>query len=184
MSNNIDPDHAVEKTVTSNTVYSGRVVTLRIDTVQGPNGRATREIIDHADAVCVVPIELPNTVYLVSQYRKAIETTLIEAPAGCMEAGECPLTAAQRELKEETGFDANIWVPLGKVVMAPGFCNEMIHLFMAQGLVHGNTSFDSDECMTMTAYSIQDVTNMVARGEIYDAKTIIALGRVMERLRE
>ena len=94
----------IEKTLSSKTIYNGRILDLRVDTVEGPKGITTREIVDHAAAVTIIPFKAPDQVVLIHQYRKAVEQILIEAPAGCMEPNEDAHTAAIRELKEETGF--------------------------------------------------------------------------------
>ena len=171
-----------EKTVSSTTIYSGKILNLRVDTVEGTNGLTTREIVEHVDAVCILPFESPGTVHLIQQYRKAIEATLIEAPAGCMAPNETPLNAAKRELKEETGFEADQWVSMGSAIMAPGFCTETIHFFMATGLTHGPTNFDTDEWVTLATYPMARAMAGVNDGHIIDAKTIIALGKLNEYL--
>ena len=165
----------IEKTIKSEQIYSGRVLDLRVDTVEGPSGITTREIIDHGEAVTILPYEAPNTVYLIHQFRKAVEEILIEAPAGCMETGEDPLVGAKRELKEETGFEARELIKVGEMYMAPGFCNEFMHYYIAKGLTPGATSFDEDETMELKSYAIGDVFDMIKQKKIIDAKTIMGM---------
>lgn len=165
----------IEKTIKSEQMYSGRVLDLRIDTVEGPSGITTREIIDHSDAVTILPYEPPNTVYLIHQFRKAVEAILIEAPAGCMAPKEDPLDAAIRELKEETGFSAQTLTKVGEMYMAPGFCNEYMHYYIAEELMAGETSFDDDEHMELKQYALEDVMDMIQNRQIIDAKTIMGI---------
>ncbi len=165
----------IEKTIKSEQIYSGRVLDLRVDTVEGPSGITTREIVDHSEAVTILPYEAPNTVYLIHQFRKAVEVILIEAPAGCLETGEDALVGAKRELKEETGFEARKLIKVGEMYMAPGFCNEFMHYYIAQELTPGDTAFDDDETMTLKPYAIGDVFDMIRQKKIIDAKTIMGM---------
>ena len=165
----------IEETIKSEHIYSGRVLNLRVDTVKGPNGITTREIVDHSQAVTIIPFKEPDTVYLIHQFRKAVDRILIEAPAGCMELNEVPLKAAKRELQEETGFKAEHFHKLGEMYMAPGFCNEYMHYFVASGLTAGDTSFDADETMELKSYSIDQIMALIKNKEIIDAKTVMGI---------
>ena len=165
----------IEKTITSETIYKGNVVSLRVDTVEGPKGITTREIIDHVPAVTIIPYKAPNHVVLIHQYRKAVDQILIEAPAGCMEPREDPLHAAIRELKEETGFSAQTLTKVGEMYMAPGFCNEYMHYYIAEELMAGETSFDDDEHMELKQYALEDLMDMIQNRQIIDAKTIMGI---------
>lgn len=165
----------IEKTLSSETIYKGKVVNLRVDTVEGPQGISTREIVDHVPAVTIIPYKSPNHVVLIHQYRKAVDQILIEAPAGCMAPKEDPLDAAIRELKEETGFSANKLTKVGEMFMAPGFCNEYMHYYLAEDLMAGEPSFDDDELMELKEYDLEDVTCMIQNRQIKDAKTIMGI---------
>lgn len=165
----------IEKTLSSKTIYNGRILDLRVDTVEGPKGIATREIVDHAAAVTIIPFKAPDQVVLIHQYRKAVEQILIEAPAGCMEPNEDAHTAAIRELKEETGFSANTLTKVGEMFMAPGFCNEYMHYYIAEELTGGETCFDEDEIMEVKVYSLDTVSSMIKNQKIIDAKTIMGI---------
>jgi ADP-ribose pyrophosphatase len=165
----------IEKTQSSHTIYTGRVLNLRVDTVAGPQGVTTREIVEHAPAVTILPYDSAATIYLIHQFRKAVDEVLIEAPAGCIDPGESPIDAAHRELKEETGFVAEKCTLMGEMYMAPGFCNEYMHIFLATDLTAGPTAFDDDETMTMAPYSLTEVRAMITNGRIKDAKTVIAI---------
>lgn len=174
----------IENTIRSETIFKGRVLTLRVDTVEGPNGITTREIVDHAPAVTIIPFKDPHHVYLVHQYRKAVAQPLIEAPAGCMESDEVPRTAAIRELKEETGFSAQKLTKVGEMFMAPGFCNEYMHFYIAEGLIKGEPSFDSDEVMALHRYPLDQVREMIRNKKIIDAKTIMGVYFLHEYLQQ
>ena len=141
----------IEKTIKSTIIFEGRAVNLRVDTVEGPRGVTTREIIDHLPAVTILPFKEPSTLYLIHQFRKAVDQVLIEVPAGCIEHNEDPKQAAHRELQEETGFRASSMNKLGEMYMAPGFCNEYMHIYVAEGLSEGDSSFDEDEWMELKA---------------------------------
>ena len=173
-----------EETIKSKLVYEGRILNLRVDTVSGPNGISEREIIDHAQAVTILPFEAPNTIYLIHQFRKPTEQILIESPAGCIEDSEDVESAALRELTEETGFIAKKMTKVGEMYMAPGFCNEYMHFFIAQGLTSGATNFDSDEYIELKKYSLIDVKQMIKDGKIIDAKTILGVYFIEEFIRE
>tara|TARA_A100001015_G_scaffold225334_1_gene254302 strand:- start:3990 stop:4514 length:525 start_codon:yes stop_codon:yes gene_type:complete len=171
-----------EKTIKSEHIYSGRIIDVRVDTVEGPNGQTTREIVDHAHAVTIIPFQAPDIVYLVHQFRKPVEQVLIEAPAGCIEKDEDPNIAAIRELKEETGFHNGQLKKVGEMYMAPGFTNEYMHYYIATNFMEGNTNFDSDETMELRPYKLSDAFDMIKKREIIDAKTIMGLYFLNESL--
>ena len=164
-----------EKTIQSKQIFTGNIVSLRVDTVEGPNGITTREIIDHVPAVSILPFKAPDTIFLIKQFRKATEQILIEVPAGCINNNEPPLEAAKRELQEETGFIANTITPICEAYMAPGFCNEYIHFFIATNLAKAKTKFDQDEYIELSQYNLQDALTLIEKKEIVDAKTILSL---------
>lgn len=173
----------IEKTISSESIYKGRVLDLRVDTVMGPNGPTTREIIDHAPAVTILPYASENEIYLIHQFRKAVDEVLIEAPAGCIEPNEDTLVAAKRELQEETGFIANSVTKVGEMYMAPGFCNEYMTIFLATDLTKGATNFDVDETMVLKSYSMKEIDGMIKEHKIKDAKTILAVEYLKHHLK-
>ena len=165
-----------EQQISSRPVFDGRVVSLRVDEVRLPGGgSAVREVIDHGPAVVLVPIDESGQVLLVRQYRYAVGETLLEAPAGIVEEGEEPDETAQRELQEEVGRIAGDLWKLGEFWATPGFCNELMHAYVARDLSHSALDADDDEDITVVAVPMAEALDMIAAGEIRDAKTIAAL---------
>ena len=165
-----------EEKLSSRSVFEGRVVSVRVDEVRLPGGgSAIREVVDHRPAVVIVPLDECGRVIMVRQYRYAVGETLLEAPAGIVEEGEEPCETAQRELQEEVGRIAGDLRKLGEFWATPGFCNEMMHAYVARDLRHSVLDADDDENITVVAVPINDALDMIAAGEIRDAKTIAAL---------
>jgi 8-oxo-dGTP pyrophosphatase MutT (NUDIX family) len=164
----------IPKVVTSRPVYAGRAIKIRVDEISLPQGgTATREVVEHAGAVVVVPVDRQERVYLVRQYRHAISRHLLELPAGCLEAGEEPLAGAKRELREEVGLEAREWKALGSFYSSPGFADEVLHAFLARDLVQTVREPDYDEDLTVERRELQDLLDHV--DDIADAKTLAAL---------
>ncbi|SCH11210.1 MULTISPECIES: NUDIX hydrolase [unclassified Romboutsia] len=165
-----------EKTISSDRVYTGKTISLRVDTVEVPNrGYQKREIVEHNGAVGIVAITNDKKVILVKQFRKAIEKELWEIPAGKIEIGENPKECAIRELKEETGYSAENIRLIHKFYTSAGFSNQKIYIFLAENLIPGDTNFDEDEVIEVKEFDINDVYNMIERNEIEDAKTSIGV---------
>lgn len=165
----------------SSRVYSGRVISLDVDRVRFPDGTVGElEIIRHPGASAIVPFlsdpagDDPQ-VLLLKQYRYAAGGTLYEIPAGRLEPNESPETCARRELLEETGCTAESLVRLTSMFTTPGFTDERIHLFLATGLVRGESHREADEFIEIEAVSLAAALAMVKRGEIQDAKTALGL---------
>ncbi len=166
----------VDELISSEVVYTGRVVTLRVDTVMLPDGRiTTREVIAHRGAVSIVPLLDDGHVVLIRQYRRAADAVLLEVPAGTLEEGEHPEDCAYRELTEETGYRARTITRLFQQFLAPGYSAEILHVYLAEGLVPGKQSFDDDESIEVHPVMLSEVPGMISRGEIADAKSIAAL---------
>ena len=165
-----------EPTLESRHIYQGRILNLRVDTVGLPKGGQTqREIVEHSHSVVIVPIDSEGMVILVRQFRKATEEFLVEAPAGGVDEGESPERCAQRELKEETGFTAGQIKHLGSFWIAPGFCTEYMHAYVATELEPGNTDQEEDENIEVIKVPLAEIPAWIRSGEIRDAKSIAAL---------
>lgn len=165
-----------EKTMKSEKIYEGKIVNLRIDTVELPDKKySKREIIEHPGSVGIIPIKEDGTVILVEQFRKPIEKSLLEIPAGKIEINEEPKETALRELVEETGYIANKMEYISEFYTSPGFSNEKIYLFLATELEFDKENPGEDEYIDIKKVKIEDLINMINRGEIIDSKTIIGI---------
>ncbi|WP_423055318.1 NUDIX hydrolase [Zhaonella formicivorans] len=165
-----------EQTIHSKTVFRGKVVSLRLEEVQLPDGRTTtREIVEHPGAVAVIPLLNSGEIAMVKQYRKPVGKVLYELPAGKLERGEEPLNCARRELLEETGLTASQITKLLEFYTTPGFSDEVMHLYLATGLEQGEQRLDSDEFLQLERFPLATLLKMVREGQIQDAKTIIGL---------
>lgn len=171
-----------EPTLSSQRVYQGRVVGLRVDTVRLPHGgTGQREIVEHGEAVVLVPIDPQGRVLLVRQYRKAIERTLLELPAGGLDPGETPEEAALREMQEETGYLPGTLQALGGFFVAPGYCQEYLHLFLATDLRPSRLDADEDENIEVVPTDWADIPALLDSGAVCDAKSVAGLLRVLQR---
>ncbi len=165
-----------EKTMEKKNIYSGKIISLDVETVLLPNNeKAEREIVRHPGAVAILPINNNKEIYFVKQFRKAVEMELLEVPAGKLESGESPSLCAIRELQEEIGFKAKKLTLLGKFYSSPGFSNEIIYVYKAEDLTESKLSTDDDEFINVVKFSIEDAIEMLNKGLIIDAKTAIAL---------
>lgn len=167
-----------EKTTHTTPIFDGKVVKLQVDEVTLPNGKAgKREIIKHPGAVAVIAITNEGKLVLVEQYRKALERSIIEIPAGKREPGEEPIVTARRELEEETGYGAHELTYLQAFATSPGFADEIIHLFVAKDLypIEAKADLDEDEFVELLEVSLKEAQEMVADERIYDAKTAFAV---------
>lgn len=165
-----------EQRIDTKDIYEGRIIKVRVDTVKLTNDRETsREVVEHAAAVVLVPIDDEDNVILVRQYRYAAGRTLLEAPAGIVEPSESPGDCAQRELQEEIGRRANSMRPLGGFWTSPGFCTEYMYAFLAKGLVPSKLDADDDESINVEKFPLSAIPRLIRVGEIEDAKTIAAL---------
>ena len=165
-----------EPTIESNVHFEGRILTLRVDQVRLPNGRlTTREIAEHSDSVCVVPVDQDGNILMVRQYRKPLEDQLLEVPAGGIEPGENPEESAVRELQEEIGFTARNITRLSGFWLAPGWCTEYMYAYLARGLEPSRLPADDDENITVIPVAPNDVVPLIESGVIQDAKSIASL---------
>lgn len=165
-------------------IYKGRIVDLRLEQVELPNGlKVELEVVHHPGAAAVVAVDAQGEVTLLRQFRHAVGGFIWEIPAGTLAAGEAPDACARRELREETGLTAAAWTALGSIVTTPGFCDERIHLFLARELSNGHPTLDHDEVLTVTRMPLQRALEMVRTGELEDAKSIAGLHRAAVALR-
>ncbi|MBB6216649.1 ADP-ribose pyrophosphatase [Anaerosolibacter carboniphilus] len=172
-----------ENTINSKRIYEGRIISLRVDTVELPDKKySTREIIEHPGAAVVVPITDEGKIIMVKQFRKPVEDFLIEVPAGKLDKGEEPLLCAHRELKEETGYSSGNMQHLFTFFSSPGFANETMHLFIARDLTVGEAIPDEDEYIEIESYELNQLIHMIFNGQIKDAKSIIAIFAVKQFL--
>jgi ADP-ribose pyrophosphatase len=165
-------------------IYKGRIVDLRLEQVELPNGQEVElAVVHHPGAAAVVALDGQGEVTLLRQYRHAVGGFIWEIPAGTLAAGEAPDACARRELREETGLSAAAWTALGSIVTTPGFCDERIHLFLARELSDGHQTLDHDEVLTVARMPLRRALEMVRSGELEDAKSIAGLHRAAVALR-
>lgn len=178
MSENIDTDNDSykETTVKSETIYEGRILTLKLDTVELPNMKyAKREIALHPRGVGIIALTDVGTMYMVKQYRVAIEKTIVEIPAGLVDPGETPQEAAARELQEEIKFKPSKLTYLLDAYSSPGCSNEMLSIFVAEGLESSSLELDDTEFLDVLEVPIEELYRDIMNFKINDAKTVIAI---------
>ncbi len=164
-----------EKTLTSEKLFEGKIIDLRIETVEMPDGKtAYRELVDHPGEVGILALTKDRKIPMVKQYRKPIERAIWEIPAGKLEQGEDPMKCGIRELEEETGYKAEEIVPLGFLYPSPGFANEITYVFFAKGLTRGEVHPDEDEFLDVEEFTVDEVRAKIMNNEINDAKTLVA----------
>ncbi len=162
--------------VSSERVYEGRVIAVRVDTIRDEEGGVLRrDVVEHPGAVAIVPLTDDGRIVMVTQYRHPVGEWLLEIPAGTLEEGEDPDWCAARELEEETGYTASSLRRLFSMYMAPGYCTELLYVYVAEGLAPGEARPDDDERIEVTMVALSDVADMVRDGRIRDAMTIAAL---------
>ncbi|WP_071460037.1 NUDIX hydrolase [Bacillus massilinigeriensis] len=167
-----------EKTLRTESIFNGKVVSLQVDEVELPNGKTSkREIIKHPGAVAVIALTEDKKIIMVEQFRKALEKHIIEIPAGKLERGEKPEVCAQRELEEETGYVCSSMEWLMSFYTSPGFADELIHLYLAKGLTlkENPAAADEDEFVRLMEVTIEEAKGLMAQQRIHDAKTVLAL---------
>lgn len=165
-----------EQLISSQSIFQGKILNVRSDTVLLPSGRqSVREVVEHSAAVVIVPIDANDNVLLVRQYRYPAEQFVLEAPAGGVEDGESPDDCAQRELQEEVGYASRSMRPMGGFWSAPGFSTEFLYAYLAKDLVPSKLSADDDEAIEIIPTPLSNINRLIRLGEIQDAKTIAAL---------
>ena len=168
------------KTMTkhSHPVFQGKIVTVSVESAELPDGRRCEiEVVRHPGGAAVVALDSAGRVCLIRQYRPAMQDWMWEIPAGKLEPGEAPLSTAQRELEEEAGLVARRWSELGTMVSSPGVFTEVVHLFFARGLEYVASRTEEHEIIEVHWLALDEALTRAARGDIKDAKTVIALFR-------
>lgn len=172
----ISDDSLSEDTIGTRRIYEGSIINVRVDTVRMPNGiTATREVVEHSHAVCIVPIDDGGNVVLVRQYRKPAEEALLEVPAGGVEEGEVSEEAVLRELQEEIGYTAGKLVHLSSFWVAPGWAEEYMHAYLATELTPSRLDADEDENILVVRVPFGEAVAMFKTGEIKDMKSVAAI---------
>ena len=165
-----------EEQITSREIYEGRIINVRVDDILMRNGNTSvREVVDHANAVVICPIDDDGNVHLVRQFRYAAKETLLECPAGLVEEGEDPDDCAQRELAEEIGYASRNLRILGGFWSSPGFCTEFMYAYLAKDLIPRSLQADDDEDIQVEKVPLSRIQQLIRLGEIQDAKSIAVL---------
>lgn len=179
-----DFENLTEVKTDSQEIFDGVIVHLYKDTVVLPNGKpAAREVIRHVGAVGVIPLTDDGKVIVERQFRYPLNRVITEIPAGKLDSAvEDRLSAAKRELEEETGYTAGEWLELGDYYPTPAYCDERITLYLARGLTQGQRHLDEDEFLNFQAVPLADLINDVMEGRITDGKTQVAILKVWKLL--
>ncbi len=171
----MNDDTLRETAIDSDAVFDGVLLHVRRDTVRLPNGHTTtREYVRHPGAALIVPILDDGNLLLERQFRYPNQRVFIEFPAGKLDPGEAPLATAQRELREETGYEASRWHTLGEIHPLPAYSDEIIYLFAAGGLTLHESQRNADEFLELITMTPAEVAAAIDRGDITDAKTLCA----------
>jgi len=165
-----------ERKISSEKIFKGEIVELYVDKVKLPNNKiATREKVTHPGAVGIVPINKEGKIMLVKQFRYPLNSVLLEIPAGKLGKNEAPLDCAARELKEEIGAESGKLVHLITFYTSPGFCNEILYLYLAINFEKRGNNLDNDEFLQIVELKMIDALSFIENGKIKDAKTIIGI---------
>jgi ADP-ribose pyrophosphatase len=165
-----------EKTIASQQIYRGHAVNIRVDTVEKAGGRKTkRDVVEHSDCIAVVALDEQNNILLVRQFRYPVGRFLLEIPAGGIDPGEEPIDSVRRELQEEIGYLPRKIDKLGGFYTVPGYGTEYLHCFVATDLVPGRLTAEDTDDIELVRVSQDEIPQLIASGEICDAKSIAAL---------
>ena len=174
-----------EKPIAQQYIFKGKIINLRVDDALLPNGkRAKREVVEHPGGVCVAALTEKNELLFVEQFRYPYSEVVLELPAGKLEYGEDPLEAGKRELQEETGAAAKDYRSLGKLYPTPGYCGEIIHLYLATDLTFSAQHPDDDEFLELRRIPLAEAFQMVMENKIADAKTQVGILKTYQLVRE
>ena len=170
-------EHLIEKKIFSEEIFNGKLLHVFRDKVCLPNGKETiREYIQHNGAVAVVPLFEDGTVLVERQFRYPFDSVMLEIPAGKIDPGENPLTAAERELREETGYVNAKFTPIGEFLPSVAYTTEVIYLYIATGMTDsGVRELDDNEFLDTERIPLTELVNMVMNGKIRDSKTQTAI---------
>ncbi len=169
----------IEKRIDTEYIFNGKIINMRKDTVELPNGeKAFREIVEHNGGICIAPLTEENELIFVKQYRCPYEEILLELPAGKREGNEDTLEGAIRELKEETGAKAGKIISLGQLYPTVAYCSEIIWMYLATDLTFGEQSLDQDEFLDVIKIPLDKAVELVLNGEIKDSKTQVAILKI------
>jgi ADP-ribose pyrophosphatase len=172
-----------EKFISGETVYEGKYIRVEKRLYELCNGNeAQRDIVVHPEACAVVAVGDSGDVFLVEQYRAAFEKVLLEIPAGKLDPGETPGECVKRELLEETGLQAEKFTHLSSIAVSPGFCTEVIHIYLAEGLIEGEPDPDEDEHLHVSVMNIKKARQAALSGGFADGKTVVGLLLACEHL--
>ncbi|WP_281886719.1 NUDIX domain-containing protein [Paenibacillus sp. YYML68] len=170
------PKKFEEVTISTQPIFQGKIISLQVDTVRLPDGgEATREIVKHPGAVAVLALTEDDRMIVVEQYRKPLEKSQVEIPAGKLDGAEDPLEAARRELEEETGYTSASIRHVASFYTSPGFADELLHLYVADKLTSGESRPDEDEFLEAEAITLEEAQTYIREQRISDAKTILAV---------
>lgn len=162
-------------------VFSGKIFKVAEDTIEFPNGtKAKWDVLLHEGAAAIVPIDNDGKIVLVEQYRCVKDGVILEIPAGKLEKDEDPAICAAREMEEETGYKPRKVTRVGSIYSAVGFSDEIVEIFVAEGLEEGTMNLDPDEYVSVKKFTLQEVIDMILSGKIKDSKTISAIFMVKE----
>lgn len=165
-----------EKTLRTKTIYEGKIINVYVKDVLLPNGKESkREVVEHPGAVAVIAKTDDNKYLFVKQFRKPLERTIVEIPAGKLEKNEDPKETAKRELYEETGYMCETLEYIVSFYTSPGFANEIIHLYEASNLTEGKQHTEEDEFVDVLKLTLDEAQQLIQTQEIFDAKTLYAI---------
>ena len=168
-------ENLIEKTLSSSELYHGRIVKLKLDDIELPDGnKAKREYVEHPGGAAILAVD-GEDMWLVRQFRYPYKEVIEEIPAGKLEQGEDAIATAKRELIEEIGFEADSIEPFGMIYPTPGYTNEHLYIFLAKGLKKRETHLDEDEFVSAVKHPIKDVLSGILDGKIKDGKTCYAV---------
>ena len=172
-----------EKTLDSKRIYEGRIINLRVDKVTVVSGTSTREIVEHNGGSVIAAVTDDNNIIMVKQFRKPMESPILEVPAGKLDGDEDPADAALRELSEETGYTAGKLEKLTEFYPSVGYTTEVLHIYLATDLKPGACHPDENEVLEVMEMDLEEVYRMVMDGKIHDGKTIAAVMMARDKLR-